>query len=270
VGARWLPQLIVADGEAIRKQLPPSVQRRASVVHNGVDTSIFHPGVERAGVRCELGIPQDHLVIGHAGRITPWKGQHYLIEAFARVCKDNPNVTLLLAGSPIFDNDAYEQRLRKMASESGLQERIKFSIYRHGLPHVLAAMDIFAFTSIEKDTSPLALLSALSTGLPIVAFDIEGVRELTDNDNELLLVPAGNTDHLARSLAKLIADEHLRAQLGQAARRLAKRKFSLEKYVSGIESVLLKARSLSLNSTAADAEDVAEERGGTLSSATSA
>jgi glycosyltransferase involved in cell wall biosynthesis len=188
------------------------------------------------------------VVIGHAARITPWKGQHYLIEAFARIADEHPDVTLLIVGAPVFDNDLYQRRLVKMASDFRLQNRIKFAGYRHDLPNMLAAMDIFAFTSIEKDTSPLALLSAMSAGLPIVAFDIEGVRELIDNDEQLLRVPAGQTKELSESLKRLIIDEQLRAALGRAARQLAEKKFSLESYVAGIENVLICAQSLSANS----------------------
>jgi glycosyltransferase involved in cell wall biosynthesis len=98
-------------------------------------------------------------------------------------------------------------------------------------------MDIFAFTSVEKDTSPLALLSALSSGLPIVAFDIEGVRELIDEDEQLLTVPIAQSAALSQALLKLIHDSQLRSRLGRSGRRLAERKFSLEQYVARIEEV---------------------------------
>src|SRR5262245_25927027 len=186
IAARLLPQQIIVDGAAIKQQLPASLQSRISVVHNGVDTSEFRPGLDDSTIRADLGIRKDQIVIGHAARITPWKGQHYLIEAFARIAGDYPDACLLIVGSPVFDNDAYESRLRSMADEFGLTDRIRFAGYSHDLARVLAAMDIFAFTSVEKDTSPLALLSAMSGGLPTVAFDISGVRELF-NDNEQLL-----------------------------------------------------------------------------------
>lgn len=241
LAARTLPYLVIADGAAIKRQLPTSMHARVFVVHNGVDTDEFRPDLNGARVREELSIAGDHLVIGHAGRITPWKGQHYLIEAFAQISADYPKVTLLFAGSPVFDHDVYERRLREMAAEFGMQDRIRFAGYRRDLPDVLAAMDIFAFTSIEKDTSPLALLSAMSAGLPIVAFDIEGVRELMESDETLVLVPTGNIDSLARSLSRLISGEQLRLRLAINSRRTAETKFNLQMYVSRIEQILVNA-----------------------------
>src|SRR6185437_15515748 len=178
--AKRLPLRVIVDGAAIKNQLPRALASRIRVVHNGVDTDVFRPELDGSLVRRELGIAHDQVVIGHAARITPWKGQHYLIEAFARIANEHRQAVLLIAGSPVFDHDGYERRLRKMADEFGLTDRVKFAGYRRDLPYVLAAMDIFAYTSIEKDTSPLALLSAMAAGLPIIAFDIEGVRELID------------------------------------------------------------------------------------------
>jgi len=236
--AKRLPQQIIVDGAAIAKQVPAAVQPRVSVVMNGVDINLFRPGRDGSALRDELGIPEDHLVIGNVGRITPWKGQHLLIEAFSRIADNIPQATLLLVGSPVFDNHQYEQRLRAMTTEFGLTDRIKFAGYRHDLPEVLGAMDLFAFTSIEKDTSPLALLSAMAAGLPIVAFNIDGVRELIDTDDQLLRVPVGSVDDLAAALDKLTADEELRLALARSVRELAERKYSLEKYASEIEQVL--------------------------------
>jgi glycosyltransferase involved in cell wall biosynthesis len=270
LAARRLPHYIIVDGAAIAQQLPRSLGSRISVIHNGVDTELFRPGLDGTKLRQELGIPENHLVIGHAARITPWKGQHYLIEAFARIADEHPNVTVLIVGAPVFDNDSYQNELHRMTAELGLQDRIKFAGYRHDLPNVLAAMDVFAFTSIEKDTSPLALLSAMASGLPIVAFDIDGVRELIDDDKQLLRVPVGQTDDLAKSLRRLISGGQLRSTLALSARQLAERKFSLKQNVDRIENVLLRVNSRSPNLTTEEIEDSGEGRRLNTSSATPA
>lgn len=266
IAARRLPQQIIADGRAIKEQLPQSIHSRVSVVHNGVDTSDFHPDRDGSAVRGELGIGPDQFVIGHAGRITPWKGQHYLIEAFARIAGDFPNVVLLLAGSPVFDNDSYERRLRATAASLGLQERVIFAGYRHDLSNVLAAMDLFAFTSVEKDTSPLALLSAMSSGLPIVAFDIDGVRELMDADENFLLVTAGDEAEFATALDRLITDRELRLRLAHASRILALRTFSLTRYVTDVETVLSCVNRISRDAEEKTSDARARERGDAFSS----
>ncbi len=235
--ARALPARIVVDGKAIADQLPRSLQSRTTVILNGVDTNVFSPEVDGTAARREFAIAADEVVIGHAGRVTPWKGQHYLIEAFALIAKENPKTTLLLVGAPVFDNDSYQRRLLTTVEELGLQGRVKFAGYRHDLPALLAAMDVFAFTSIEKDTSPLALLSAMSAGLPIVAFDIDGARELMATPDQFLLTPVKDVAALSGALARLVVDHSLRQRLGNAARAQALSDLSLERYRSRMEHV---------------------------------
>jgi len=102
-------------------------------------------------------------------------------------------------------------------------------------------MDVFAFTSVEKDTSPLALLSAMAAGLPIIAFDIAGVRELMAGEDQFALVPVEDVDELSRALSNVLANEELRRNLGSAARTLAVTEFDLKKYTARIAYVFREA-----------------------------
>ena len=238
--ARWMPDQIIVDSASISRQLHRTVQHRISVIHNGVDTEVFRPDIDGQGVRRELGIPIDAMVIGHVGRMTPWKGQHYLLEAFARIAAVMENVYLLFVGAPVFDSVAYQRELMNLSLKLGLSDRVKFAGYRYDIPLVLASMDVFAFTSVEKDTSPLTLLSAMSSGLPIVGFDIEGVKELLPA-NEQLLVPVGQVNALVWSITKLLSNTALRRRLATSARQLAETEFGVDKYVSRVQRVLLKA-----------------------------
>ena len=242
--SRWLPSHVIVDGAAIRRQLPHSLDR-VTVIHNGVDTQVFRPDRHGLSIRREFGIPADALVIGHVGRMTPWKGQHYLLDAFAHIATVVPNVYLILVGAPVFDNNLYQRHLMTMASKRGLDNLVKFTGYRHDVPDLLAAMDVFAFTSVEKDTSPLALLSAMSSGLPIVSFDIEGVRELMKAGEHCLIVPVGRSDLLAESITQLLSDKELRLRLSKSVRRHSEAKYSLEHHVDRMEEILLKATNIS-------------------------
>lgn len=236
--AARIPARLVADGSSIRGQLPPAVQARTSVVYNGVDTAAFRPGRDGGRVRRELGIPSDALVIGSVARLTPWKGQHYLLEAFARTAADMPKAVLLLVGGRLLDSDSYERKLRRMAAQTGLARRIVFAGHRADLPEVLAAMDVFVHTATEKDTCPLALVSAMASGLPVVAFDIEGVREVVRDGFEGLLAPRADASSLAEALLRTYRDLRLRERLGGASRRRAEESFSLERHCELMQGVI--------------------------------
>lgn len=236
--ARHIPDHIIVDGTPIAHQLPADIQERVSVVLNGVDAQVFHPGLDGAPVRRELDIPLEALVIGNVARLTPWKGQHHLLDVFAHLAPEFPNAYLLLVGSPVFGTDRYERRLKERTQELELEGRVIFAGYRRDLPQVLAAMDIFAYTAVEKDTSPLALLSAMAAGLPVVAFDIPGVEEVLEESG--LLTPPKQSKPMAAALQQLLEDPDCRNILAQDARTRFESCFRLEHYVSSNQKIFHK------------------------------
>ncbi|MHB1422896.1 MAG: glycosyltransferase family 4 protein [Gemmataceae bacterium] len=239
LAARWLPTAIAAIGEPIAEQLPAAVRDRVRVIHNAADIAKFRPGLDGGLVRRELGIAADALVIGHVARLTPWKGQHHLLEAFARVAGQVSRAHLLLAGAPMFDSEAYAVGLRTRAEELGLTERIHFAGYRRDVPQTLAALDILAYTSVEKDNCPLSLLEGMASGLAVAAFDIPGIRLVLEHPEDGLLVPVERADLLAEALRALLTDAELRSRLGAGARRRIETAFSLERHVRQFEEMFL-------------------------------
>jgi glycosyltransferase involved in cell wall biosynthesis len=232
--ASRLADLVVADGSPIIEQLPPAIQSHARVVLNGIDTAIFHPDRDGSAIRNELGIDPAAIVIGHAARLTPWKGQRHLLDAFSSIAGAYPQAHLLLVGSALFDSDRYALSLRQSASEMRLEGRVTFAGFRRDLPDVLPAMDIFVYPSLEKDTSPLSLLSAMASGLPVIAYDIPGVREVIGDAGNLVLM--GDAERLSEAIQSLMDDPDRRQQMGQTARRRAESTFSLEAHTQAMQN----------------------------------
>jgi glycosyltransferase involved in cell wall biosynthesis len=238
---RMLARRIILDGGTIQEQLQPYVPaERLTVIHNGVDTALFSPEVDGTKVRREWGIEPDELLIGNVARLTRWKGQHELVHAFSMLKSDFPQARLVLVGSPVFDSDAYEQELKELTRRSGIEERVIFAGYRWDLPQVLAALDIFVHSSIEKDTSPLAVVSAMSAGKAIVSTNVGGVAELFD-EGEALLVRPSDAEGMASSLRILLSNPQLRSKMGQAARCKAERSLSLSQFARRCEDIFEKA-----------------------------
>ena len=131
--------------------------------------------------RQEFNVPIDSYIIGHVGRITPWKGQIKLVEAFIDYLPRNNKAILILVGAPTFDSDKYLNDIKKLINQHKLKDRIILTGYRTDLNKVYSMMDLFIYPSLEKDTSPLALLSALSSGLPVAISSIESLKEIIGN-----------------------------------------------------------------------------------------
>jgi len=179
--AKKIPNHIICDGQVIKESLKKEIQNKSTVVLNGIKTdTLIRDREDGLKVRNEFNIPNDAYVIGSLARITPWKGQKYLLNAFIQYARKNQNSYLLLVGSPLFDNDKYQRHLINMITENELESRVSMPGYRTDLKNIFSAMDLFIYPSVEKDTSPLALLSALSAGLPVGVSNIPSLSEITN------------------------------------------------------------------------------------------
>jgi glycosyltransferase involved in cell wall biosynthesis len=224
---------------AVSDYVAASVQRRlrvpasrTTVIHNGVDTTLFRPDMhERAKTRTQLGLSASRRVLICVGRMTPQKGQTTLIRAMARVRRSLPESQLLLVGEggsrP--DNEALSGRL-------ALTEAISFLGARWDVADLLRASDLLVLPSLHEGFG-LVLAEALATGLPVVAARIGPVPEVVTHQTTGLLVPPSDPEALAGAILELLANESRRARMGVRARADAVERFSLPKMVRALEDL---------------------------------
>ena len=186
--AKLGPNYIICDGKSIFKSLNNYNQSKATIILNGIKADLFQrTNKDRKSGRKEFNIPKNAYVIGHVGRFTPWKGQVKLVEAFIEYSKQNSKAILLLVGAPTFDSDSYLNQIKKKISKCGLNDKIILTGFRSDLNKMYSMMDLFIYPSTDKDTSPLALIGALSSGLPVAVSSIESLEEIIEIFPEISL-----------------------------------------------------------------------------------
>ena len=209
------PDFIICDGKSIFNSLNISNKSKATVILNAVETGLFQRTYKlRKFGRKELNIPHNAYVIGHVGRFTPWKGQARLVEAFIEYSKKNKEAVLLLVGAPVFDSNNYINDVKNKIIKHGLMDKIILTGFRTDLDKMFSIMDLFVYPSLEKDTSPLALLSALSSGLPVASSSIESLQEIIDKVPSILLFNPLNISDLISIFEKFESD-YLRTKPGE-------------------------------------------------------
>jgi glycosyltransferase involved in cell wall biosynthesis len=178
-------------------------RRRIAVIPPGRERLAARPGVRRGPVLC-------------VANWTPAKGIHTLLSAVARA----PRIRVELVGDA--PNAAYAARVRRLIRSRGLASRVRTygSLGRAALDRRYAAASIFALASV-REGYPIVLVEALSHGLPIVACDIPGVREVT-RDAAVLVAP-GRALPFASALGRLASNEDERRALQRRARDRARR-----------------------------------------------
>lgn len=193
----------------------------SQIIYNGIDTTIFKKK-EDTNFRQKLGISNDGVVITFVGRLIYAKGVQNLISAFSRIKDTTPNVKLLIVG-----DGPYRTHLENLAQQTDCAGSIFFLGQRNQdeVVDVLGGTDIFVNPSYSEGLG-ISVMEAASIGLPIIATDVGGTKEIITTDKTGILVKAGDVGQLAEKLSRLCANTELRGKLGKNARILTERKFN--------------------------------------------
>jgi glycosyltransferase involved in cell wall biosynthesis len=218
--------IAISDGVADSLAAAGVDRRRVEVVHSGVDCDRFRPptAAERAHARTALGVSDREIVVSSAGALEQRKGHRYLIEAIAQFVRHaSPmKVRCLIAG-----HGSMREDLEREISRLGCAERVKLLGRIDHTDQLIWASDIFAMPSLKEGLG-VAALEAMASALPVVASDVGGLREVVEDDRTGIIVPPANPEKIELAIDRLAHSEHLRLQMGAAARTRAMENYSIE------------------------------------------
>ncbi len=217
-----LSDIIIVLNSSIMLQLDQHniSSKKIFKIPNGVDDKVYFPAKSKQEIdyiRCKLNLESNSLVILYAGSISYIKGIQDLIEAI-RSIKPKQNVTIILCG----EDGGYGLILKKSLAEINRLNNLK-AIYQgkvDNLAEYYRAADIFVLPSYIEGL-PNVLLEAAMSGLPLVASNIGGNKDIIEKGCCGILFPPGNIELLKQALQQLIEDKKLRSKLGNKARHFA-------------------------------------------------
>jgi glycosyltransferase involved in cell wall biosynthesis len=201
-------------------------------IYSAPDSERFHPGLDGAPVREELGIPSYSPVIGMVGRYAPEKGHKHLIDAAAIVVKEIPQVRFVLVGK-----GRSEPAIRAQIKELGLEKNIILTGFRTDVPNVVACFNIFTLTPTSGESLGTSILEGFLEEKPVVATDVGGVCESVRDGETGFLVPPADPEQLADRYLRLIHNPDMREKMGKAGRKLALEEFSIKTLTDKTEKV---------------------------------
>ncbi|MHC4565339.1 MAG: glycosyltransferase [Planctomycetota bacterium] len=176
----------------------PSIRpEKVIALENSIDFERFaNISITRADARDRLtDVPADAFVYGTVARFGPYKGHSFLIEAFERVKEKVGSAHLILVGS-----GPLKEEIQQQAVEASLDDSVHFLGRRDDVPELLRAMDAFVLPSIGSEGMPLAILEAMSAGVPCIASSLSGIPEVINNRDVGFLVPPGEPNALADAM----------------------------------------------------------------------
>jgi glycosyltransferase involved in cell wall biosynthesis len=219
--------IAVADGQGRVWQHRGLDPARFVVIDNGIEVpEVAEP---RDRLREELGVAPTGVVALLVAALRPEKRVPDFVQAVRQARAERPELVGIIAGDGA-DRPAVESAID---GDPG----VRLLGYRDDVARLLKASDVFALSS-AFEAAPMAILEAMACGLPVLATDVGGVRELVVDRETGVLVPAADTAAMARELVALAGDEPLRRALGAAGRERQRARWNAEAMVGAYEAAL--------------------------------
>lgn len=207
--------------------------RKIEVIYNGVKAELYEQDSGGERQKEELGLDDNHFIIGNVARLVANKDHRTLISAFKIISGRMPEARLVIAGDgPLKDE------LRSQIEDLGLQDTVKLLGNRRDIPDLLKIFNLFALSSL-REGFPVVLLEAMASGKPVVSSDVDGNTELVIDDETGLIVPPGNPSAMAEAIERLARDRQKTKIMGANGRKRIKALFSFEKMISGYERIYM-------------------------------
>ncbi len=207
-------------------------RRKVRYVPSGVDVDTYRPPTKERS-------KNDRFTVACVAHLLPVKDQVSLVEAAAHL----PELRVILAGRT--DDVAYATKVRQRIEQLALGERVEIAGQIDEIPSFLHTIDAFALPSLGRgrmEGCPVALLEAMSSGLPVIASDIPGSRDVVQHNQNGLLVSPEQPEMLADAIKTLIESPELCRNFGSRARERCVEQFSTaleaQRYMSLYDRVL--------------------------------
>ncbi len=199
------------------------------VIPNGIDADKY-TAAKPANLGT-LGVPAGDRAIVFVGRLDEQKGVAWLLETAPQWLDRLAGHHLLIVGK-----GPEQPQLQRQCRQGGIADRVHFAGWRRDVPEILAASRLLVLPS-RWEGMPNVVLQAMASGLPVLATDVEGVRELLGPLSDAQTVLYGDTPALASRIVELLGDPARAADLGRQNRLRAAREFSIERTVASYEAL---------------------------------
>lgn len=205
------------------------------VVYNGFSPEQYHIKTESANQTRQTLELHKKFIVGQFSRLSPWKGQHILIDALPNCPED---VVALFVGDALFGEQAYVDRLHQQVNELGLQNRVFFLGFRSDVPQLMSACNLIAHTSTAPEPFGRVIVEGMLCNRPVIASAAGGAVELVSHDQTGWLCPTNDSEKLAALINACYENPDRAATIANQAKNQASHQFNLESMHQQIAQLL--------------------------------
>jgi glycosyltransferase involved in cell wall biosynthesis len=242
--ARVIPNYVIANSAATLRSLHPRKgTSNTSVIPSGCKlwgrSAIVHDGTAPAALAERTELRQESHV-GLVGRISPWKGQHIFIQAAALVHQDFPDARFFIIGSALFGEDSYDQEIRRLPGQLGIESIVKFTGFRSDVDRAIAELDLVVHASTKGEPFGQVIIEAMAAGKPVVATNGGGVPEIVEDGRTGILVPMGDAQAMAQAICRILSNPVGAKAMGRQGRKRVADHFTLQQTARRVEAAYAK------------------------------
>ena len=222
--SRQIEQSLIAGGVS---------SKNVRTLYSGIDLSESQLTYDGQPIRQMIGVPNEAVLLGTLANLFPRKGYEVMLRAFPAIVDAVPTVHYMIVGS---DDQGYADRLKRMAQDLKIADRVHIVGFQDPVQPFLAALDLYVHPALMEGFG-IAVVEAMAMGKAVVATTTGGLPEVVAQGETGLLVPPGDVDSLAATVVSLLDDPVRRAQMGCKGKVRARERFSLDASVAQVDQL---------------------------------
>ena len=200
--------IFVSVGEKKRAQVIRFLnEKNSTVIHNGIDYEyIQNLGIDRNTVLKSIDCEdwEQNEILGTISRLSPEKGALDLLSSFAQIVQSEPNLKLMIVGGYPEEHKGYYLKAKALIEREHLTEHVRILGYRQDALKILKCMNFYISPSLSEGL-PISLLEAFAAGIPSIATEIPGNKDILSNSDFGILSDPGSPKSVAQGIRKMLA-----------------------------------------------------------------
>ena len=222
--SRQIEQSLIAGGVS---------EQKVRTIYSGIDLSEKELTYDDQAIRRMIGFPNGAVLLGTVANLFPRKGYEVMLRALPAIVRAIPTVHYVIVGS---DDHDYADRLKGLAHELKIADRVHIVGFQSPVQPFLAALDLYVHPALMEGFG-IAVVEAMAMGKAVVATTTGGLPEVVAQGETGLLVPPGDVESLAATVVSLLEDRTRREQMGLCGKARAQERFSLDASVMHMEKL---------------------------------
>lgn len=215
------------------------IVKKGMVIWNGLEINFSEvtPTTVSEIRKNKFFIHSNEIVIALVGRISRWKGQMILLEAFNELIQKRTNIKLVFVGAPPPNQENFQEDLEKKIAEYQLENNVMILPFQNEIQKIWQSIDIAVVPSTEPEPFGMVAIEAMLAQKPVVASNHGGLSEIVEDNKTGFLVQPNDQQELVFALEKLLQNQELRTQMGKNGFHRVIHQFSVEQYVQSFEKL---------------------------------